>query len=565
MQAPAAAKPRLLPTLSEYGRRAAKWSEQGISVAVRRPLLAVAVLAVAQWVAILGYALTVRHNGWLFYQGGDQIWLLTTGWLLGHGELAPTYTGYGWPLAVAPIMRFTGPGFITAMPPVIALNVLVLGPLALWAIYGLGARIAGRAFGLLAAAVWVVLPFAVIPLWREDYHERYIEQFLPGALGLTGLADFQSMVLLLVGALLFMRALETRVTLDGIAAGLVIGFAIGIKPSNGLFVAAPVVAALLARSLRPLLPFGLALLPALLTLAVWKQRGLGSLPAFALEETRVAAGAVIAVSVPNVDRYVDFDWANLHDNASHLREYFWSARLLEWAPIAGTVGVARRSLPLTGLLATWFATFLIVKGTTPLSTVSSGSFFRFVMPGFPAYFLLVVSILLLVPTLGAYLVRTWPEQPARALDRRLVLGLAIGLALLPLVVVAVVRPMGLPPKAVVVNEILTPVDEDIAVDVRADGEARVLTWTHPPTGSSDVFYRVYRTDLTGTDVDCVDRGSAKECRLKMVLLGTTREPRWRDGSPPPGSRYRIGVAANSRNDPAGGDVATISEPVAGDG
>ena len=139
---------------------------------------------------------------------------MTTGWLLGDGELAPTYIGYGWPLVLAPIMRLAGPSFITAMPPVIALNVLVLGPLALWAIYGLGARIAGRAFGLLAAAVWVVMPFAVIPLWRDDYHERYVEQFLPGALGLTGLVDYQSMVLLLVGALLFMRALETRATLD---------------------------------------------------------------------------------------------------------------------------------------------------------------------------------------------------------------------------------------------------------------------------------------------------------------------------------------------------------------
>ena len=54
------------------------------------------------------------------------------------------------------------------------------------------------------------------------------------------------------------------------------------------------------------------------------------------------------------------------------------------------------------------------------------------------------------------------------------------------------------------------------------------------------------------------RGSA---RSQMVLLGTTREPRWRDGSPPPGVRYRIGVAANSRNDPTAGDVATLSEPV----
>ena len=197
-----------------------------------------------------------------------------------------------------------------------------------------------------------------------------------------------------------------------------VGFAIGVKPSNGLFVAAPVVAALLARNLRPLLPFGLALLPALLTLALWKQRGLGTLPAFAVEETRLAAGAVVA-GVPGVDRYVDLDWAHLHDNVNHLREYFWSARLLEWAPIAGAVArgaplaAARRRCSRPGS-----ASFLVVKGTTELSTVSSGSFFRFLMPGFPAYFLLAVSILAARPDARrlppAHLAGTSPHRPSTA-------------------------------------------------------------------------------------------------------------------------------------------------------
>ena len=112
---------------------------QGISYLTGRPLVAIGALAVVQWLTTLVFALTVRHNGWLFYQGGDQIWLLTTGWLLGGGDLAPTYTGYGWPFLVAPIMRLAGPSFVTAMPPVIAFNVFVLGRSLSWAIYGLAA------------------------------------------------------------------------------------------------------------------------------------------------------------------------------------------------------------------------------------------------------------------------------------------------------------------------------------------------------------------------------------------------------------------------------------------
>ena len=129
----------------------------------------------------------------------------------------------------------------------------------------------------------------------------------------------------------------------------------------------------------------------------------------------------VVAGVPVVDRYVDLDWGHLHENASNLREYFWSARLLEWAPIAGTVAVARRSPALAALLATWFGVFLVVKGTTVLSTVSSGSFFRFLMPGFPAYFLLAVSIPLLVPTLARRLAARWPADAPRPIDFRVVL------------------------------------------------------------------------------------------------------------------------------------------------
>ncbi len=49
--------------------------------------------------------LSVGHNGWIFYQGGDQLWLYTTGWLLAHGHLAQPLVGYGLPTVLAPIAR----------------------------------------------------------------------------------------------------------------------------------------------------------------------------------------------------------------------------------------------------------------------------------------------------------------------------------------------------------------------------------------------------------------------------------------------------------------------------
>ena len=75
------------------------------------------------------------------------------------------------------------------------------------------------------------------------------------------------------------------------------------------------------------------------------------------------------------------------------------------------LAVARRSLPVAGLLAGWFGALLLFKGSTHLATVESGSFFRYMMPGFPAYFLLAASIPLLVPTLADRLDRL--ERPSR--------------------------------------------------------------------------------------------------------------------------------------------------------
>ena len=561
MRAPEGAAPAMPRSAPTRARRLAAAARRGAAALAAHERRALAALVLVHWVAVAAFALTVRHNGWAYYQGGDQIWLATTGWLLAGGELAPTYVGYGWPLVLAPMTALTGPGYLAAMPLVVAVNVLVLAPLALWAVHGLAARVAGPLFGLLAAATWVAAPFAVIPLWRADYHERYVEQFLPQAVGLTALADYPSLVLLVVAAHLFVRALGTRAPLDAVAAGLVAGFAIGTKPSNALFLAAPPLAALAARRVRPLLPYALALVPAALTLALWKQRGLGTLPLLAFEEARTAVGATAALALPDVDRYLNVDLDTFRSNMAHLREYFWSARLLQWLPLAGLVGLARFSPPVAAAAGGWFATFLVFKGATPLSTVESGSFFRLLLPALPAYVLLAVGVVLLVPTLGRRTLAAWPAAPLRVVPTRAVVALAVLLALLPLAAAALARPLAEPPRALLVNGILTPVDDGVRVDVAADGEARTLSWEHDGTGRGAVFYRVYRTAAGGADHVCARDGGAAECSLQLLLLGTTREPRWRDGSPPPGATYRIGIATNWLDDPEAGDVFLLSPPV----
>ena len=46
------------------------------------------------------------------------------------------------------------------------------------------------------------------------------------------------------------------------------------------------------------------------------------------------------------------------------REFFFSAWVIEFVPIAGALAVARRSVPQAAFLATWLAAFFLVKGSS---------------------------------------------------------------------------------------------------------------------------------------------------------------------------------------------------------
>ena len=330
-------------------------------IPLREPWRLLVPLLVVHWLALVAFTTRVNHNGWLFYQGGDQIWYWTTSWLLGHGSITVPVVSPGWPLVLVPLSWIGGGGFLGGLPGAMLIQIIVLAPIALWCIYELGARVGGRVVGYVAAVVWTLGPYIAIPLFVHRYHDRYVDQFLPIPLGLTAMADYVGIVALLASALFAVRAVENRDAHTAVLAGLTAGFAGLIKPSNLIYIGAPIVLLLAARRWRELAAGAAAMAPALIALALWKYRGYGVLPAFTYEEARVALGPD-TLQAP-LKRYIEIDWQHLRKNLDDLREFFWSVRVVQWLPIAGAIAVARRSPSLALMLCLWFWPFVILKGS----------------------------------------------------------------------------------------------------------------------------------------------------------------------------------------------------------
>ena len=141
----------------------------------------------------------------------------------------------------------------------------------------------------------------------------------------------------------------------------------------------------------------------------------------------------------------------------------------------------------------------------------------------------------------------------------------------PAVAIAASTPLGQDETKTVVQDfesgnILTPIDEGVALRVEATAAGRRLTWTGGGPWYADVFYRVYRTDDGRPDTDCfVSGGVAVYCVLRGQPIASTRSLTYLDASAPPTATYRIGVGTNWIDDPDEGDVFAFSLPVAAAG
>ena len=368
---------------------------------------------------------SVPHNGWVWFHNGDQIWLTTQGWLLGQ----PRASAHR---ARLPLVARARPDHVVHRADLRAGDAAARGrstssssaPIALLCVYGIAARIGGRLLGYWASLLWVVAPFASIPLFVDRYQERWAEHFLPQALGLTSMSDFPSMV-----ARPRLRALRRALARRAVGSPTPRSLAscsarpAAMKPPNLLHGRrAPRsrtwwrAAGATGSSSAPRSS------PSLLVLVLWKERGLGELPVLALEETRLAWAQRRRRSSRSTSTGTSSSTSTTGAlQMDQLREFFWSARLAQWAPIAGLLAVLRvRRAPIAALLGGWLAAFLVVKGFSTRADIQANTFWRLLMPAWPAYLLLFASIPLLVPTFARRLGRPHPAAVRR--PDRLALG-----------------------------------------------------------------------------------------------------------------------------------------------
>jgi hypothetical protein len=491
--------------------------------------------------------------------GGDQLWHYTGAYLLVHGKLAPTYVGVGWSTLLAPIAAIFGPNLVSALPVIIVLNALVLLPLGVVCMYGIGERIGGRLFGYWTALLWIVIPFVGIRYALHGYHQKWTELTLPQLVGLGAMSDFPSMIALVVGAYLCLRALDERHWIWAAGAGFAVAYAIAVKPSSLVFLLAPALLFVLFR-LRAIVPFGLGLIPCLAALTVWKVRGQGNLPWRTTEKSHAVALGYNGLT----HRYLrDNSWTQLHDNLIQLREQLWSDRILEFLVVAGLVALIIRSRRAAVFVGVWFTVFLLLKGTYVNARVEDGSFWRLMMPAFPAFVVLVAAVPWLVPGLR---LRPGGPRPWR-ISRRLVVSVAVGLvavlSLFPIALIAATKDIRGPnPDAFKFGQMLVPTSSSIHLRVQsANGTVR-LTWSGAQPRPGKVSYTVFRREGP-SDVICGPvRHAPSLCELVFTQqIGTTRLPEFVDHPGAGTWTYRIGITANWLNNPQFGDPYVFSRPV----
>jgi hypothetical protein len=287
-----------------------------------------------------------------------------------RSALPPVAAAVALAWLVAAVAAARADGYDQAPGWLLLVNLAVLLPAAVASAWWVGSSLNGPLLGAWFALAIVLVPPLGVLYALAAYRGTYVDRVLPEAVGIADSGSFAAGALLVVSSALLLAALARRAVPPAAAAGLLAGVAALAEPSAVLFLLGPALACALALAWREAAGFAAGAAAPLVALAVWRGAG-----------------------------WIEVSWSAFDANMAGLREYMWSNRLLQWLPIAGAIGVARRSLPAAGLLAGWFGAFALSEGASADLAVADGSFLVAFVPALPAFSLLVAAVPLLVPTL----------------------------------------------------------------------------------------------------------------------------------------------------------------------
>ena len=203
-----------------------------------------------------------------------------------------------------------------------------------------------------------------------------------------------------------------------------------------------------------------------------------------------------------------------------------------------------------------------MKGSYVNANVADGSFFRILMPCYPAFLLLIAAVPLLLPHLPE---KQRSFRPAFATPRPRTRWSLLGAAVLvssiaPLAAFAASDPRGgLDPVTVDATFMPVPANIDLGLSASVHGRRVTLVWRHEEPAGGPVFFRVRRGRSNG--FTCPAAPGAKLCKVVLPEVGVSGVNRFVDT---PGKGvwfYRIMIAANWHHDPQYGDPYLVSRLV----
>jgi len=524
-----------------------------------RPAPLLAVLILGQFGVVAWLAFATPHNGWVWYSGGDATEYWTSQWSVAHGLIPQAFLGWALPIFGAWIPLVAGPSLLNGLPVIVLFNTLILGPLALVLVWALADRLYGRVYAWATATVWVVGPMLAIWAFAPSYRPQFEQNVLaPHWAGLTDMADLPSVVAVLATAWATVRAVQNGRFGSALGAGVLGGILIGIKPANGYFLPAVVVLLVAWRRPRVALGWAAGVVPAVVTLAIWKGRGLGTLPLFSsYAPVHPPSGGVIP---PSANPYFALDWQHLSLEWAELKQVFWDVRFLQFLMVAGALGALRRNYRSGLFLVVWFVGFCVLKGMSTQADIYTTSYFRLTLPGFAALALLVPAIGFLWP--GTRALRTVARPESWAVRLRSPVAVATALAaLLPVAVVVLEHPASTVRSArLAPRNTEAPVSAALTPRITRSGATVRLSWR--PTeraGATKVSYAVIRT--RGNDGCRLPPKGAKECILSAPILTSTPNITVTDRPGHGSFWYRVAAVADYRADPSSGDIMLVGPAV----